>query len=114
MTSSQHADAAGTATPEPGNERPDGVGVRGSESHYITPEGEVDATASVAAAQVAERERIADHDKRLATCRARAALRGITMHQLPGEIVFSRGALTKSVETLDEAERWLDFTGCPR
>lgn len=54
------------------------------------------------------------HDpKALATCQARAALLGATLHALPdeggrAEFIVSRWALTKSFSTLTEVEAWLD------
>jgi len=51
--------------------------------------------------------------KALATCQARAALLGATLHALPddggrAEFIVSRWALTKSFATLAEVEAWLD------
>jgi hypothetical protein len=51
--------------------------------------------------------------KALATCQARAALLGATLHALPDdagrcEFIVSRWALTKSFATLAEVETWLD------
>ena len=51
--------------------------------------------------------------KALATCQARAALLGATLHALPddggrAEFIVSRWALTKSFSTLTEVEAWLN------
>ncbi|MFG6428412.1 hypothetical protein [Roseateles sp. LYH14W] len=51
--------------------------------------------------------------KALATCKARAALLGATLHALPddagrSEFIVSRWHLTKSFATLAEVEAWLD------
>lgn len=50
--------------------------------------------------------------KTLATCQARAALLGATLHALPDdggrqEFIVSRWHLTKSFATLAEVEAWL-------
>ncbi len=51
-------------------------------------------------------------DKRFATAQARAALRGITLHQVDGDFgwpvfVASIFALTRQFNSLDEVESWL-------
>lgn len=51
--------------------------------------------------------------KRLATARARAALRGITLHHTDDDrgaplFVASMQALTRSFDDLAEVEKWLD------
>lgn len=51
--------------------------------------------------------------KRLATARARAALRGIVLHQLADdrgrpEFVATQGAWTRSFTTIEAVEAWLD------
>jgi hypothetical protein len=103
----QHAAEAGPASPE---ERPAGVSGRGPETHYITPAGEVDATASVATAQV---------DKRFATAKARAALAGIELQIIDrgdgqAEYLLTRWNLARSLPDLEAVERWLTAFGAPR
>lgn len=54
-----------------------------------------------------------DQLKRLATARARAALRGVIVHHLLDdagrpEYVATQGPWTVSLRTLDELEAWLD------
>lgn len=51
--------------------------------------------------------------KRLANLRARAALVGVVLHALEsdyGEMVyiFSRWAMTRQLDSIEAAERWLD------
>lgn len=51
--------------------------------------------------------------KHFATQQARAALAGVTLHQLEGDFglpiyVATRWAMTKQLESLDEVEHWLD------
>ena len=52
--------------------------------------------------------------KRFATLQARAALAGVTLHQLEGDFgkqiyVATRWAMTKQLESLSEVEQWLDW-----
>ena len=54
-----------------------------------------------------------DQLKRLATARARAALRGVIVHAMPDdavrpEYVGTQGPLTVALKSLDELEAWLD------
>lgn len=54
--------------------------------------------------------------KRLANATARAALRGIALHQLEADdggllLIATQWHLTKSFSSLDEAESWLDRVG---
>lgn len=51
--------------------------------------------------------------KRFATLQARAALAGITLHQLEGDFgatiyIATRWSLTKQMDDLDEVGAWLD------
>jgi hypothetical protein len=51
--------------------------------------------------------------KRVATAKARAALRGIVLHQLADdsgrpEFVATQGAWTRSFSTIEAVEAWLD------
>lgn len=51
--------------------------------------------------------------KRLATATARAALAGVTLHATTDDtdrrvFVVSRWALTRTLDTLDDVEHWLD------
>lgn len=53
------------------------------------------------------------HDKRLATARARAALRGIVVHAMPNdaglvEYIVTQGAWTRALASIEELETWLD------
>lgn len=54
-----------------------------------------------------------DQLKRLATARARAALRGVIVHAMPDdagrpEYVVTQGPWTVALKSLDELEAWLD------
>lgn len=54
-----------------------------------------------------------DQLKRLATARARAALRGLVVHAMPDdagrhEFIVTQGAWTASLRTICDLERWLD------
>ena len=60
--------------------------------------------------------RAAERGKRLATARARAALRGIALHALDDDrgrtlLVASVDGLTRSFSDLAEVEAWLDQVG---
>lgn len=51
--------------------------------------------------------------KRIATAKARAALRGIVLHQLPDdrgrpEFVATEGPWTRSFSSIEAVEAWLD------
>ncbi len=54
-----------------------------------------------------------DDAKRFATLQAQAALHGVTLHKLEGDFgnpvyVATRWAMTKQLDTLDEAAAWLE------
>ena len=60
----------------------------------------------------------ADTRKRIATCRARAALVGATVVEIPSdngrpELILSRWALTRAFSDLAELEGTLDRMGAP-
>lgn len=51
--------------------------------------------------------------KRIASLRARAALAGVVMHGIEGDFgdiifIFSRWAMTRQLDSIEAAERWLD------
>ncbi|MDO8262192.1 MAG: hypothetical protein Q7T21_03095 [Gallionella sp.] len=51
--------------------------------------------------------------KRLATLRARAAMAGVVLHAIEGDCgemiyIFSRWSMTRQLESIESAERWLD------
>jgi hypothetical protein len=61
----------------------------------------------------------AETRKRAATCKARAALLGATIVEVPNdagrpELILSRWALTRAFVELDELESTLDRMGAPR
>lgn len=53
--------------------------------------------------------------KTIATLKARAALAGVTVHEMSsGEYVAGRWNLSRTFTSLEELERWLDQIGAPR
>lgn len=78
-------------------------------------QGKADATES-AALRLVKHQCVGADDKRITTCKARAAIWSIILHVFDGddgrpEYVFTQGPMTKAVHTLDEAEAWLARVG---
>jgi len=61
-----------------------------------------------------ERLRVTANDNAIANLRRRAAAKGITLHILPGELLFCWAGLTKGLIGVEAASAWLDHVGAPR
>jgi hypothetical protein len=103
-----HAIVRGEVQRDPGNDN-------GPLQRAVEGEQESNAGRQYGAARVAVQARGGPTDqlKRLATARARAALRGVVVHAMPDdtgrpEYVVTQGPWTVALKSLDELEAWLD------
>lgn len=115
MHSAHIAQWAGLAAPDAAHKDEGQAGTSGLAPRDQTTADEAD----FATLRAAEQLRVASFDKRVTSARARAALRSVVMHVMPGatgkpEFVFVRGGLSRSVDTIEAAEAWLDIIGAPK